>query len=94
MPDLHLGINTCFAVKRWPEPEQWLTIVQEELGLNCCQFSLDLVDPLLDESATAAYANAVRVYAQAHDILLHSTFTGLAAYSWSQLLQPVEALRN
>ena len=94
MPDLHLGINTCFAVKRWPEPEQWLTIVQEELGLNCCQFSLDLVDPLLDESATTAYANAVRVYTQAHDILLHSTFTGLAAYSWSQLLHPVEALRE
>jgi D-erythrulose 1-phosphate 3-epimerase len=94
MPDLHLGINTCFAVKRWPEPEQWLTIVKEELGLNCCQFSLDLVDPLLDESATTAYANTVRAYAGAHDILLHSTFTGLAAYSWSQLLHPVEAMRE
>jgi hypothetical protein len=28
MPHLHLGINTCFAVKRWPGPEQWLTIVK------------------------------------------------------------------
>ncbi len=94
MPRLHLGINTCFAVKRWPEPEQWLGIVKNELGLHCCQFSLDLVDPLLDESATAAYAGAVKAYAQAHGILLHSTFTGLAAYSWSQLLHPDEAMRE
>src|SRR5258706_18230 len=35
MARLHLGINTCFAVKRWPEPEQWLDIVREELGWNC-----------------------------------------------------------
>src|SRR6266446_4277991 len=94
MPRLHLGINTCFAVKRWPEPEQWLGIVKNGLGLHCCQFSLDLVDPLLDESATAAYAGAVKAYAEAHGILLHSTFTGLAAYSWSQLLHPDGAMRE
>src|SRR5258708_26252394 len=94
MPRLHLGINTCFAVKRWPEPEQWLGIVKDELGLHCCQFSLDLVDPLLDESATAAYAGAVKAHAEAHGILLHSTFTGLAAYSWSQLLHPDESMRE
>ncbi len=94
MPHLHLGINTCFAVKRWPEPEQWLTIVEQELGLNCCQFSLDLVDPMLDEVATASYANTVRTYAAARGIFLHSTFTGLAAYSWSQLLHPDEAMRE
>jgi len=94
MPRLHLGINTCFAVKRWPEPEQWLAIVQQELGLDCCQFSLDLVDPMLDEAVTAAYAGTVRANAAARGILLHSTFTGLAAYSWSQLLHPGEAMRE
>ena len=93
MPKLHLGINNCFAVKRWPEPERWLNIVQK-LGLDCCQFSLDLVDPLLDEVATAAYADTVREYAAANGILVHSAFTGLAAYSWSQLLHPEEAMRN
>src|SRR5215472_9203712 len=93
MPRLHLGINTCFAVKRWPEPERWISIVKQDLGLDCCQFSLDLVDPLLDESTTASYAEAVRKYAAANDLFLHSTFTGLAAYSWSQLLHPDEAMR-
>jgi sugar phosphate isomerase/epimerase len=93
MPKLHLGINSCFAVKRWPEPERWLGIVQE-LGLACCQFSLDLVDPLLDEATTGAYADTVRTYAAANGILVHSTFTGLAAYSWSQLLHPDKAMRK
>jgi D-erythrulose 1-phosphate 3-epimerase len=92
-PRLHLGINTCFAVKRWPEPEQWLDIVKNELGLPCCQFSLDLVDPMFDEVATAAYAERVRAYAAANQVLIHSTFTGLAAYSWSLLLHPDEQMR-
>ncbi len=94
MPRLHLGINNCFAVKRWPEPEQWLGIIKHDLGLDCCQFSLDLVDPLLDEDALAWYAAAVRDLAARYNILVHSTFTGLAAYSWSMLLHPHDALRK
>lgn len=94
MANLHLGINTCFAVKRWPEPEQWVRIVTDELGLDCCQFSLDLVDPLLDEAATRAYAGRVREVAAAHHLAIHSAFTGLAAYSWSQLLHPDAAMRE
>jgi len=93
MPRLHLGINTCFAVKRWPEPEQWLDIVRQDLELDCCQFSLDLVDPLLDSEALVAYADETRALAAERGVLLHSTFTGLAAYSWSQLLHPSEQMR-
>lgn len=94
MPRLHLGINNCFAVKRWPEPEQWLDIIRQDLGLDCCQFSLDLVDPLLDFEALDAYAGETRKLAAERGILLHSTFTGLAAYSWSQLLHPGEQMRT
>jgi D-erythrulose 1-phosphate 3-epimerase len=93
MARLHLGINTCFAVKRWPEPEQWVRIVSQELELECCQFSFDLVDPLLDEGATMDYADAVRELAVTHDLFIHSTFTGLAAYSRSQLLHPHMSMR-
>jgi sugar phosphate isomerase/epimerase len=94
MSEIHLGINTCFAVKRWPEPEQWITLVKDELGLDCCQFSLDLIDPRIDQAAQAAYAEAVRTSAANHKLLIQSTFTGLAAYSWSQLLHPLEPLRE
>jgi D-erythrulose 1-phosphate 3-epimerase len=91
---IHLGINTCFAVKRWPEPEAWAAIVRDDLGLDSCQFSLDLVDPLLDPVATREYAEQARAVAEARGIHIHSTFTGLAAYSWSQLFHPSAALRE
>jgi sugar phosphate isomerase/epimerase len=91
---VHLGINTCFAVKRWPEPEEWIGIVTQDFGLDCCQFSLDLVDPLLDTAATGAYAERARELAARHDLGIHSSFTGLAAYSWSGLLHPDPALRE
>jgi sugar phosphate isomerase/epimerase len=94
MSRLQLGINACFAVKRWPEPERWVRIVKDELGLDCCQFSFDLVDPLLDEAATMAYADVVRELAAARGLFVHSAFTGLAAYSWSQLLHPQQAMRT
>lgn len=93
-PRIHLGINTCFAVKRWPEPEQWIRLITQDLELDCCQFSLDLVDPLLDADATRAYAEETRQRAASAGLRLHSAFTGLAAYSWSQLLHPDAALRQ
>lgn len=34
MTKLTLGINASLAVNRYPEPEVWLRIVSEELGLK------------------------------------------------------------
>ena len=93
-PRIHLGVNNCFAVKRWPEPEQWIRLITDDLGLDCCQFSLDLVDPLLDADATRAYAEETRQRAADAGLRIHSSFTGLAAYSWSHLLHPNAALRE
>ena len=45
---VRLGINTCFAVKRWPRPEDWAPVVRDRLGLELVQHSLDL-----DESPPA-----------------------------------------
>ena len=87
-PLLRLGINTCFAVKRWPEPSRWVPIVVGELGLTDCQLSLDLLDPGLDPDATASYAHAVRDEAIAAGLHLHSTFTGLSAYAGNLLMHP------
>jgi len=92
-PRYTLGINTCFAVKRWPEPERWAEIVADELGLGMVQHSLDLVDldadaPLPDQAGAVAAACA------AHGIALHSTFTGLGAYGRNLLLDPDPAQRG
>ena len=41
---VRLGVNTCFAVKRWPRPADWAPIVRDRLGLGLVQHSLDLVN--------------------------------------------------
>jgi len=86
-PEYALGINTCFAVKRWPEPERWAAIVADELGLGMVQHSLDLVD--LDADAPfREQAEAVAAACGARGIAVHSTFTGLGAYGRNLLLDP------
>ncbi|HEY6057070.1 MAG TPA: sugar phosphate isomerase/epimerase [Candidatus Limnocylindrales bacterium] len=85
---LDLGINTCFAVKRWPRPEDWAPIVRDRLGLRLVQHSLDLVEPPLGERSVVAAAAPVRAAADTFGLRIHSTFTGLAAYSANLLLHP------
>jgi D-erythrulose 1-phosphate 3-epimerase len=91
---LRLGINTCFAVKRWPRPDDWAPIVAERLGLRLVQHSLDLVDLSAGVDAIERQARAVRAAASASAITVESTFTGLAAYSANLLLDPDEERRE
>ena len=85
---LRLGINTCFAVKRWPRPEDWAPIVADVLGLRVVQHSLDLVDLTLAPAAIESQARAIDDAAVRHRLEVASTFTGLAAYSANLLLHP------
>lgn len=81
---LSLGINTCFAVKRWPRASDWAPIVHDTLGLTLVQHSLDLVA----RGAPVAAARSLRSALGDAGLRLHSTFTGLAAYSENLLLHP------
>lgn len=91
---LELGINTCFAVKRWPRPADWAPIVRDRLGLTLVQHSFDLVEPALAEGEDAVAAAELGTVAAAHSLTLDSTFTGLAAYSANLLLHPNPAARE
>jgi D-erythrulose 1-phosphate 3-epimerase len=93
MSRYRLGINTCFAVKRWPEPERWAEIVRDRLGLDLVQHSLDLVDLDAPRPLVERQAAAVRAACDQAGLELHSTFTGLAAYSSNLLLHPDPDLR-
>jgi hypothetical protein len=87
---VRLGINTCFAVKRWPLAEDWIPIVRDRLGLALIQHSFDLVPA----DAIAADAEALARSVAAAGLEFHSTFTGLAAYSDNLLLGPELAGRT
>jgi D-erythrulose 1-phosphate 3-epimerase len=85
---LQLGINTCFAVKRWPRPKDWAPVVRDQLGLRLVQHSLDLVDTAASAQRLEEQAMELRAAVAGHDLELHSTFTGLVAYSANLLLAP------
>ena len=88
---LELGINTCFAVKRWPRPADWAPIVRDRLGLSLVEHSFDLVD--LGAGSIPAQAAEVTAAARQSGLTIRSTFTGLAAYSSNLLLSPDPATR-
>jgi D-erythrulose 1-phosphate 3-epimerase len=88
MTTFRLGINTCFAVKRWPRPSDWAPVVRDELGLELIQHCMDLVDLEAGRADLERQAVAVRDCCAAAGLTLHSTFTGLAAYSANLLLHP------
>lgn len=84
-PRIHLGVNTCFAVKRWSDPRHWAAKVAE-LGVTDVQFSLDLLPIGMDIPALCSYVRRLRTAIDAHGLRLHSWFTGLAAYGSNLLL--------
>jgi len=89
----HLGMNNCFAVKRWPMPGDWAKICSKDLGVDIVQFSFDLMDPRTIEPALSGMiAESVDALHET-GLTIHSTFTGLAAYSFNLLTHPNLGMR-
>ena len=91
---MDVGVNLCFAIKRWPEPEEWTRIAADELGVSAVQFTMDLIDPWWPESDRAAMAARVREAAGRRGIAIHSVQIGLAGYTYNGLLHPDETARR
>ncbi len=89
-----LGINTCFAVKRWPRPADWAPIVHDTLGLDTVQVSLDLVDLARSDEDLAQDVDEHLQAAERYGLRIHSVFTGVAGYSSNFLLHPSERERD
>jgi len=88
-----LGINNCFAVKRWPRPEEWAQLVRSELGLDVVQHCVDLTD-LSGDVNLDAEAGAIRAACDDAQVRVHSVFTGLVAYSANLMLAPDDGERR
>ena len=89
-----LGVNNCFAVKRWPEPEAWAKIIRESMDLDVVQHSFDFVELAGPPTMWRGQAQRVKETCERVGLTLHSTFTGLAAYSSNLLLDPDVAVRQ
>jgi D-erythrulose 1-phosphate 3-epimerase len=91
---MDLGINLCFAIKRWPEPERWAEIVDERLGLRSVQYTMDLIDPWWPDDVRSTMAGRAKAAADAHGITIHSVQIGIAGYTYNGLLHPDPAARR
>ena len=94
MTEFTLGMNTCFAVKRWPEPDEWARIIAEDFGLKTVQFSFDLMDPRAGAGVVSSYIDHTRIACQRLGLTIHSTFTGFLPFMQNLLLHPEPAFRE
>jgi sugar phosphate isomerase/epimerase len=85
---VRLGVNNCFAVKRWPRPADWAPLVRDELGLDLVELSLDLMSDIGTAAARQRVADQTLEALGGCGLTAETTFTGLAAYSDSLLLHP------
>jgi D-erythrulose 1-phosphate 3-epimerase len=83
-----LGVNNCFAVKRWPCPDDWAAIVAGDLGLDTVELSLDLLDGPDTPAGRDRLAEQTRAALARHGLRADTVFTGLAAYSLNLLAHP------
>jgi len=89
-----LGVNNCFAVKRWPRPDDWAQIVRDELGLDIVELSLDLVEDIDSPGGRERAAGQIRSALGRHGLRAETVFTGLAAYSLNLLMHPEDTRRR
>jgi len=82
-----LGMNTQFAVNRFPEPDDWIGIVVEKLGLNTVQLTADVLNPFLPEEVLDRETSRIRQRCAEEGVRVESMFTG-AATRVNHLLHP------
>lgn len=89
-----VGLNLSFAVKRWMDPHELAGLIAQELGVTDVQFTWDLIDPWWPKEKRAVLADGFRDAFQRHGLRMVSSFGGVAAYSYGQLLAPSEEQRQ
>jgi len=95
MTKLKLGVDISFAKKRWPEPEAWLDIVSNRLGVKYVEFDSDFLDPLyISEPTRTDMALEIRRLAQRHKVEIHNYFTGGMTHCVNLLSHPDERIRQ
>ena len=73
---MRLGINTGFALNRYPLPEQWMKVVGSDLGLRYVQLTADLINPCLGDEIIQDQVKRIKEESGRYDIRVESIMTG------------------
>ncbi|MBS3169513.1 TIM barrel protein [Candidatus Woesearchaeota archaeon] len=74
--NLRLGINTGFALNRFPLPEEWMKIVGEDLGLRYVQLTADLINPALGDDIINDHVKRIKALCLKYNVKIDSIMTG------------------
>ncbi len=92
---INFGTDNCFCLKRWPETEDWMNIIKNDLGLDIIQFDSDFLDPLfISEKVSLEIAGEIKETAEKKDIILHNYFTGEMTHKVNLLSHPDKRIRD
>jgi D-erythrulose 1-phosphate 3-epimerase len=73
--NVKLGINTGFALNRFPLPEEWMKIICD-LGLRYVQLTADLINPSLGKEIVSDHVHRINILAREYNIKIDSIMTG------------------
>lgn len=95
MTNIKLGMNTSFAVNRYPLTKEWMDIVADELGIKYIQFYFDLLDPvIIEENVRNENCLEIKEYAEKKGIVIQSTATAAISHQSNFLLHPDPKVRE
>ena len=90
---MRLGINTGFAVNRYPMPKQWLKVIGQNLDLRYVQLTADLINPDLGVNITNQLIKEINIYKKNYSVSIDSVMTG-ALTRVNHLSHPDKAVRE
>lgn len=91
---MKLGLNLSFAVKRWMKPEQLAAMCKNDFGVDCVQFTWDLIDPWWPEELRDKLVDDYKQAFAKEGVSIDATFGGLASYSFAHFLAPSKEQRE
>jgi D-erythrulose 1-phosphate 3-epimerase len=74
--EYRLGINTGFAVNRYSEPEEWVRIIGDELGVQITQFTADMLNVDLPKKIIYKQVDRIQKACETYKVTIPCTFTG------------------
>lgn len=73
---MRLGINTGFAVNRYPVPEQWMRIIGKDLDLRYIQLTADLINPCWGDHIIQDLIDRINKCKIKYNVSIESLMTG------------------
>ncbi|MBC2022903.1 hypothetical protein [Listeria booriae] len=94
-PKLYLGIDNCFAIKRWVEPETWIPLLKE-IGVNYAEASFDNeIDFLYSPQwYINDWFDRLTAAEEKYDFKVKSFYSGYQTYRTAGLAHPNPQMAN